>query len=124
MTTLRLVVEVALGVLYAVGAVFNSLYTLRHGADFYEDFADNAWLSPARRLINSLVIPNATVFTLLLIVFQAAIAIAILTRGEFVKPALLAGGAFSLGVAFFSNPAGAFAGLALATLQFGLALSR
>ena len=121
---LRTVAEVAIGILYAVGAVFNSVWTLRHSAEFYGDFADGAWLSPARWVIRNLVIPNGTLFTVLLIVFQASVAIAILTRGDLVTVALLAGGTFSLFVAFFSNPAGSVAGLALAVIQFALALTR
>lgn len=104
--------------------MFNTVWTLRHQAEFYGDFADGAWLSPARSVIRNVVIPNGTLFTVLLIVFQVAVAIAILTLGDFVKVALLAGGAFSLAVAFFSNPAGSAAGLALAVIQFVLALTR
>ncbi len=70
------------------------------------------------------MIPNGTLFTVLLIVFQATVATAILTRGGLAKAALLAGGAFSLVVAFFSNPAGTAANVALAAIQFALALSR
>ena len=82
---LRTVAEVAIGVLYAVGAVFNTVWTLRHNAEFYGDFADGAWLSPARWVIRNLVIPNGTLFTVLLIVFQATVAIAILTRSDLMK---------------------------------------
>jgi hypothetical protein len=42
------------------------------------------------------VIPNGRLFTVLLIVFQTAVAIAILTRGDLVNAALLAGGASHL----------------------------
>lgn len=104
--------------------MFNTVYTLRHGTEFYGGFAESAWLSPARRLIANVVIPNSTLFTVLLILFQAAAAIAILTRGDLVTVALLAGGAFSLIVALFSSPAGTAANLALAVIQFALALSR
>lgn len=120
----RTVAEIAVGVLFAVGAVFNTAYTLRHTDEFYGEFADGAWLSPAEWLIRNVVIPNGTLFTVLLITFQAAVAIAILTRGDLVTVALLAGGSFALVVALFSNPAGTAANLILAAIQFGLALSR
>ena len=109
---------------FFVGAVFNSVYTLRHHAEFYGDFADGAWWQPAERFTRRVVIPNGTLFTVLLIVFQAAVAIAILTRGDLVEAALLAGGTFALVVAFFSSPPGSAANLALALLQFALAFSR
>ncbi len=121
---LRTVAEIAIGVLYAVGAVFNTVWTLRHSAEFYGDFADGAWLSPARWVIRNVVIPNGTLFTVLLIGFQAAVAIVILTRGELVEVALLAGGTFSLVVAFFTSPGGTAANLALAVVQYALAAAR
>jgi len=124
LTLLRSVVEIAVGILYAAGAVFNSAYPLRHQTEFYGDFADGAWLSPAEWSIRNVVIPNSTLFTVLLIGFQTAVAVAIFTRGDLVREALLAGGAFSLPVAFFSNPAGTAATLALAAIQFALALTR
>jgi hypothetical protein len=124
LTVLRSVVEIAVGVVYAAGAVFNTVYTLRHHAEFYGDFADGAWLRPAQWFIRNVVIPNGRLFTVLLIVFQAAVAIAILTRGDLVTAALLAGGAFSLVVAFFSNPAGIAANLVLAVIQLSLAFAR
>ncbi len=121
---LRSVLEVAVGVVFAAGAVFNGVYTLRHSAAFYGDFADGAWLGPAERFIRRLVIPRGTPFTVLLIVFQVAVAAAILTSGELVAPALLVGGAFALIVAFFSSPGGTVGNLALAVIQFALAVTR
>jgi len=32
----RLIAEIGVGVLFAGGAAFNTLYTLRHGSEFYE----------------------------------------------------------------------------------------
>lgn len=124
MTVLRSVAEIAVGVVFAAGAVFNSVYTLRHSAEFYADFADGAWLSPAERFIRRLVIPHGALFTVLLIVFQTGVAIAILTRGELVVAALLVGGAFALVVALFSSPGGTAGNLVLAVIQFTLALTR
>ena len=34
--------EVAVGVLYVVGALFNAVYTLRHSQEFFGEFADCA----------------------------------------------------------------------------------
>ncbi len=120
----RSAAEIALGVVFAAGAIFNGVYTLRHSRQFFGDFADGAWFGPAASFIRRVVIPNGTVFTVLLILFQAAIAIAIFSRGGLVTQALLAGGAFSLVVALFSSPGGTAGNLALAALYFGLALTR
>jgi len=122
-TTLRAAAEIAIGALYAAGAVFNAVYTLRHTTDFYGAFADGAWLRPAERIIRNVVIPNGTLFTVLLIAFQVTLAIVIFTRGDLVKAALIAGAAFSLVVAFFSSPAGIVGNAALAAIQFGLAIA-
>lgn len=124
MSTFRVVTEIAIGAVYAAGAVFNTTYTLRHTSEFYKTFADRAWLRPAASLVRTVIIPNGTLFTVLLIAFQVTIAIAIFTRGDLVTAALLAGGAFAFVVAFFSSPGGTIANLMLATVQFGLATAR
>jgi hypothetical protein len=123
-TTLRVVAEIAIGAVYAAGAVFNTVYTLRHTTEFYQDFAGGGWFGPAESIIRTVIIPNGTLFTAILIAFQVTIAIAIFTRGDLVTAALLAGGAFSSVVAFFSSPGGAVGNLMLAAIQFGLAGTR
>jgi hypothetical protein len=123
-TGLRTVAEIAIGVLFAAGAVFNTVYTRSHSDEFYGSFADGAWLSPARSFINNVVLPNATVFTAVLIVFQVLVAIAILSRGDLVTAALYAGAAFAAVAALASNPGGTAGNLALAAIQLALALSR
>lgn len=120
----RNLVESGFGVLYLIGAVFNLLYTLRHGDEFYGGFADKAILSPAKILIRKVVIPRARLFTILLIVFQLIVAFCILSRGPLVKPGLIAGAIFSFGVVFVSNAFGAIANLVMAIVQLYLALSR
>lgn len=116
--------EIGFGVLFAIGAVFNATYTLRNGAEFYRSFAEGAWLPPARDLIEKVVIPNATVVTVGLILFEAAAALLILTRGDMVQPALIAGAGFALIAAAASNPAGTIANLFLAALLVTLAIAR
>jgi hypothetical protein len=123
-STFRVVTEIAIGAVYAAGAVFNTTYTLRHTSEFYKTFADRAWLRPTASLVRTVIIPNGTLFTVLLIAFQVTIAIAIFTRGDLVTAALHAGGAFAFVVAFFSSPGGTIANLMLATVQFGLATAR
>ncbi len=120
----RNLIEIGFGVLYLIGAFFNSLYTLRHGDEFFGSFADKAILLPARQLIQKVVIPHARVFTILLIVFQLTVAFCILSRGALVKPGLVAGAIFSFAVVFVSNTSGAIANLVMSVVQLYLALTR
>jgi len=124
MTPLRSIAEVVIGVLFGAGAIFNATYTLGHSDEFYGSFADGAWLPPARWFVREVIIPNATVFTVFLVVFLAAVAVAILTRGDLVRAALFVGAAFAALAAFASNPAGTAGNLALAAIQAALALAR
>lgn len=124
MNGLRTAAEIAIGLLFGVGATFNTLYTLSHSNEFYGAFAEGAWFSPSRWLINNVVIPNATVFTIGLIAFQVALAVAILTRGDLVRTALIAGATFSVLAALASSPGGTVGNLVLAAIQAALVVSR
>lgn len=121
---LRTIIEIGFGLLYLVGALFNYLYTLRHGEEFYGSFAENALLAPSRRLVQSLVIPHSTLFTGLLIVFQLLVAVCILSRGPLVVPGLIAGAIFNFLVVLVSNRPGAIASLLMAVVQAYLAFTR
>jgi hypothetical protein len=119
--TIRNLLEIGFGLVYLIGAIFNSLYTLRHGDEFYGSFARGAWFTPSRRFIQAVVIPRSRVFTILLIIFQALVAFAILSRGPIVAYGLIAGALFCQGVVLVSNTTGAIANLVLAAAQFLLA---
>ena len=112
MTTFRTVAEIVIGVLYAIGAGRQALYVVRHSHKFYSDMADRAWISPAKSFIGKVLLPNSVLITVLVAVFQAAVAIAILTRGPWAGPALVAGGVFSI--------AGALTGSRAETVGFGI----
>lgn len=124
MDTLRSVAEIAIGVIYVAGAVFNATYTLSHTDEFYGSFARGAWFGPGRWLVNRVVLPKATVFTTVLIVFEAAVAVVIFTRGDLVTAALVAGAVFSVSAAVASSPGGTVGNLVLAAIQIVLALAR
>lgn len=123
MDWLRSPAEIAIGVIFGVGAVFNALYTLSHTDDFYGSFARGAWFGPGRRIVERVVLPNGRAFTVALITFQVIVAATILTRGDFVTVGLLAGAAFSVLAALVSSPGGALGNLVLAVLQGALALA-
>ena len=124
MTGLRTFAEIGIGAIYLIGAVFNSIWTLGHTEEFYGGFAEGAWLGPAQSLIRDLIVPNARMFTIVLIVFQVTIGILILTSGDLVKPALIAGGTFAVVAALASNPGGTAGNLLLAGIQYALAFAR
>jgi len=123
MDLLRDIGEIGIGALFGIGAIFNATFTRAHGEEFYASFAEGAWLVPARRVIEKVVIPNALVVTALLVVFGATVAIMILSRGDLVRPALLAGGGFAFVAAAASSPGGTVAGLAVGVVAFLLALT-
>ncbi|MCK5315561.1 MAG: hypothetical protein KAJ53_10580 [Anaerolineales bacterium] len=120
----RNLIEIGFGVLYLIGAIFNSVYTLRHSDEFYGGFADKAILAPAKYLIQKVVIPHARLITISLIVFQLTVAFCILSRGALVRPGLIAGAIFSFAVVFVSNASGAIASLVMSIVQLYLALTR
>ncbi len=121
---LRNIFEIGLGLVYLIGAAFNTLYTFGHGEKFYGSFAEGAWFIPSRTWVQNIVIPYSRFFTVLLIVFQLIVAISILSRSGLVKPALVAGAAFSFAVVFVSNIPGALANLILSAVQAYLAFTR
>ena len=122
-SNLKNIVEIGVGLLFLVGAIFNASYTLRHGEEFYGSFAASAWFHPSRKLVRSVVFPYAKLFTVLLIALQASIALMILSRGSLVQLGLITGAVFSLAAVLVSNVPGAIANLALAALQVFLAFT-
>ena len=116
--------EVAIGGLYSVGAIFNTVYTLGQADKFYGAFAHGAWFKPVRRFLRTIVLPNATAFTVSLILLEKAVAIMIFTRGDLVRPALIAGATFCIIAGVVSSPGGTAGNLTLAAIQIALALSR
>ena len=120
----RNVIEIGFGLLYLIGAIFNCLYTLRHGDEFYGSFADKAMLIPSKQFIRKVVIPRARFFTGLLIVFQLLVALSILSRGNLVELGLIAGIVFCFIATFVSNTAGAIANLLMAVVLMFLAFTR
>ena len=113
---LRSIGEVGFGLLFLIGAFFNLGYTTRHGEEFYGSFAENAWFPFSAFLMRRLVVPRASLFTILIIACQISVAILILSRGDFVKGGLIVACLFSLVAALVSGKGGAIANLALAAL--------
>jgi hypothetical protein len=117
----RTVIEVVIGVFYAVGAAGQALWILPRGQKWYADMADRAWLPPAEAFIEKVLVPNSVTITVLAAIFEAAVAVAILTRGAAVVPALIAGGVFSIVGALIGSPGETVFYGAVAVLHFWLA---
>jgi hypothetical protein len=122
--TLRTVLEVVIGALYAIGATHQALWTLRHSQEFYADMATEAWLAPAQTFVEEFLVPHNVAVTILVVVLQASIAIAILSRGRLVGPALMAGGIFSIAGALTGSLAEFVGYSVLAGIHFWLASAR
>jgi hypothetical protein len=120
---LRNILEIGFGILFTIGAIFNSLYTFRNGEEFYGSFAEKGLFPPARLLVQKVVIPRNQFFTFLMIAFQLIVAICILSRGLFVRPGLFAGAVFAFGAAWVSNAGGMIANLLMAIVLFLLGVS-
>lgn len=101
---------------FFAGTLFNSIFT----------FADRGWVlesmvagpyvpGPIRDVTLALVVPNATAFVLLLVLFQLSVGSLVLSKGMPVKLALLAAIPF-LGTMWLTAPEGALIATALAQL--------
>ena len=117
----RKVAEITIGVLYAMGAVHQAFFVLPNSTQFYVDMVAQAWLVPAATFVEELLVPNSVGITILVAVFEATLAIAILTRGALVRPALIAGGVFSIVGALTGSPAETVGYGLLAVAHFWLA---
>ena len=121
---IRKVAEITIGVLYALGAVHQTFFVLPNSTEFYVDMADQAWLAPAAAFVEELLVPNSVAVTILVAAFEAVLAVAILTRGSMVRPALIAGGVFSIVGALTGSPVETVGYGILAVIHFWLASAR
>lgn len=120
----RNLAEIAIGVLWAIGSVAQGFDTLQNSEKFYNEMADLAWIRPARLFIEEVLLPNSVTVTAFVVMFQAAVAIGILTRRSAVGPALVAGGVFSVVGAITASPIATVSYLILAVIHFRLAKNR
>ena len=120
----RNIAELVIGALYATGAVFQVFDTLRKSEEFYRVMAEQSWLRPAELFIERALVPNSFAVTVLVVIFQASLAIAIFSRGAAVRPALVAGGVFSIVGALTGGPAETVGYAVLALIHFRLASKR
>jgi hypothetical protein len=70
------------GVAYLVAAAFNLFFTLPEGDLGW--FADSAWFPFLENFVREAVVPNHVLFMVLVVVFEIAVALLILSRGRYV----------------------------------------
>lgn len=121
---LRRTSEVVIGVLYAIGAVHQAFFVLPESREFYVAMAAQAWIRPAQIFVEEVLVPNSAAVTVLVAVFEATLAVAILSRGAAVRWALVAGGVFSIVGALTGSPAETIGFGLLAAIHFWLARER
>ena len=121
---IRTVGELTIGVLYAIGAVTQALFVLRDSSEYYVEMAGQAWIAPAATFVEELLVPNSFAITIMVVAFEVGLALSILTRGTAVRPALIAGGIFSIVGALTGNPAETVGYGVLAVMHFRLASRR
>jgi hypothetical protein len=94
------VCRVAVGTLFlAGGALFNTLF-LATGGD-YSDFADASYLPFVTDTWRSVVAPRQPIFILVLIAFEVATGVLVLSGGRRTQLALVAAIGFHIGLMFF-----------------------
>ena len=114
----------ALGLLFiAFGALVNAVY-LAIGNDYYADFADASPFPFLRDTWHSLVLPNQGVFITLLIVFEAAAGVLVLSGGRWTQAGLLALIGFHLGQLAFGGVLWPWAAVMLVALVLLLRAER
>jgi hypothetical protein len=103
-----------LSAMFLGGALFNLLYTLPNTPGSLVALVANAPIPPYRDVVNAAVAWNAaTALALATIVFETSAGLLILWRGPAVRLALLAAGAWGLGMLPVVPPDGVLIGIAL-----------
>lgn len=72
-----------IGIAYLAAAAFNTVYTLPR-SDQLDGYADGAWFPFLRDFMRDVFMPNGDVFMILVIIFEVAVAVLILSRDRYV----------------------------------------
>jgi hypothetical protein len=88
------------GIIYLGAAVFNTAYTLPISDEpgTFTGYADGAWFGFLADFISDVFAPNGTLFMALVIVFEVAVGILILSRDRFVDWGVIASLAWVLAI--------------------------
>jgi hypothetical protein len=97
--TWRNAARLGFGGFFLAMATYNATVTLPNAAESYKDFADNLAWPGVDWLLLHLVVPAAVPLTVLLVAFEAGLALLVLSTGRRVRVGLLAAVAFMVGLA-------------------------
>ena len=78
-----------IGLAYLAAAVFNTVYTLPR-SDQLDGYADGAWFPFLGDFMRDVFMPNGDLFMILVIAFEVAVAVLILSRGSYVDAGVVA----------------------------------
>ncbi len=81
--------RIFIGVAYLAAAVFNTVYTLPR-SDQLDGYAEGAWFGFLADFMRDVFMPNGDLFMTLVILFEVAVAILILSRGRYVDAGVAA----------------------------------
>ena len=110
------IVRIILGIIYLMGAMINLRFALLTPG-IYQTFADFAVIALYKTLWSSIVMPNITIWLLLVVVFEIIVGIFVLNKGSFVKIGLMGGIVFNLMLIPFWWSGWALINLLLALVQ-------
>jgi len=78
-----------IGIAYLAAAVFNTVYTLPR-SDQLDGYAEGAWFQFLEDFMRDVFMPNGDLFMILVIAFEVAVAVLILSRGSYVDAGVVA----------------------------------
>jgi len=89
--------RIFIGLAYLAAAVFNTVYTLPR-SDQLDGYAEGAWFGFLEDFMWDVFMPNGDLFMILVIVFEVAVALLILSRGRYVDVGVTASVLWVLGI--------------------------
>lgn len=113
-----------IGLAYLAAAVFNGVYTMPRVDTGLDGYADGAWFAFLGDFIRDVFVPNGTLFMVLVIAFELAVGLLILSRGRAVDLGIWASLAWVVAVLPFLAWPYLLTNIALVVLQGVLLLRR
>jgi hypothetical protein len=114
------------GGFYLLSAVFNAAYTLpRTGEDdLFDGYADGAWFGFLEDFMRDVFAPNGALFMVLVVIFEVAVGVAILSRDRWVDFGVAASLLWVVGIMPFLAWPYLLVNIALVFIQGALLLRR
>ena len=90
------VARIIFGVIYLLGAGFNTFLVVTEGSQIYVGFADETFLPFYREAWMTIAAPNITLIVIILIVFEICLGLLFIINRKYLKIALILGIIFCL----------------------------